>query len=307
MNFLVVGPGAMGCLFAARLTIAGNDVTMLDHNQKRARKINEHGISVNGVSGEYTVHIPTLAGNVPFTPDFILICVKSNNTKEAGESVASLIGPDTTVVTLQNGLGNIEALAEIFGHDRVLGGVTAQGATLLGEGRIMHAGEGETAVGPKGKEEGPAQKLLSAMNKAGFETRLADNVQDLIWGKLIINVGINALTAITRLKNGMIPKINGTRKIMVEAVKEAVIVAEAKGINLPYEEPLGRLIKVCETTKENVASMLQDVLKEKITEVEMIKGAIAREGDRLGIPTPVNRALTNLVQAIQETYEERLR
>lgn len=307
MNFLIVGPGAMGCLFAARLKIAGNDVAMLDHNKKRARRINEHGISVNGVSGEYTVHIPTMAGNVPFTPDFILICVKSNNTKEAGESVASFIGPDTTVITLQNGLGNIEALTEIFGHYRVLGGVTAQGATLLGEGRIIHAGEGETVIGPKGKEEGPAQKLLFTMNKAGFETRLADNVEDLIWGKLIINVGINALTAITRLKNGRIPMINGTRKIMVEAVREAVTVAEAKGINLPYEEPLSRVIKVCEATKENVASMLQDVLKERITEVEMINGAIAREGDRLGIPTPVNRTLTNLVQAIQETYQERLR
>ena len=171
----------------------------------------------------------------------------------------------------------------------------------------MHAGEGETVIGPKGKEEGPAQELLSTMNKAGLETRLADNVEDLIWGKLIINVGINALTAVTRLKNGRIPMINGTRKIMVEAVREAVTVGEAKGINLPYEEPLSRVIKVCEATKENVASMLQDVLKERITEVEMINGAIAREGDRLGIPTPVNRTLTNLVQAIQETYQERLR
>ena len=306
MNFLIVGPGAMGCLFAARLKIAGNDVAILDHNEKRARKINEHGINVNGVSEEYTVHIPTIAGNVPFTPDFILICVKSINTKEAGESVASFIGPDTTVVTLQNGLGNIETLTEIFGHDRVLGGVTAQGATLLGEGKIKHAGEGETVIGPKGKEEGPAQKLLSTMNKAGFQTRLADNVEDLIWGKLVINVGINALTAITRLKNGRIPMINGTRKIMEDAVMEAVTVAEAKAITLPYEDPLSRVITVCEATKDNVASMLQDVLKERITEVDMINGAIVREGDALGIPTPVNGVLTNLIQAIQETYQERL-
>lgn len=245
MNFLVVSPGAMGCLFAARLKIAGNDVAMLDHNKKRARKLNEHGRRVSGVSREYTFHIPTMAGHVPFTPDFILICVKSNNTKEAGESVTSFLQSDTSVITLQNGLGNIEVLAEIFGHDRVLGGITAQDATLLGEVRIMHVGEGETVIGPKGKEGGPVRNLLSAMNKAGFETRLADNVEDLIWEKLIINVGINALTAITKLKNGSLPMINGTRKIMVEAVREAVIVAKAKGIDLPYEEPLGRVIKVC--------------------------------------------------------------
>ena len=170
----------------------------------------------------------------------------------------------------------------------------------------MHAGEGVTVIGPKGEDGGPAQKLLSTMKKAGFETRLADNVEDLIWGKLIINVGINALTAITRLKNGRIPMINGTRKIMEEAVTEAVAVAEAKAITLPYEDPLSRVIKVCEATKDNVASMLQDVLKERITEVDVINGAIVREGDALGIPTPVNSVLTNLVQAIQETYQERL-
>jgi len=306
MKFLVVGPGAVGCLFSARLKAAGNDVVLLDHNEKRAQKINEHGIHVNGVSGEYTVHIHTVAGNVPFTPDYILICVKSNDTKEAGESVAPFIGPDSTVVTFQNGLGNTETLAEIFGQTKVLGGVTAQGATLLGEGKIKHAGEGETVIGPKGKEEGPAQKLLSTMNKAGFETRLADNVEELIWGKLVINVGINALTAITRLKNGRIPMINGTRRIMEDAVREAVTVAEAKRIILPYEDPLSRVITVCEATRDNVASMLQDVLKERITEVDMINGAIAREGDVLGIPTPVNSVLTNLIQAIQETYQERL-
>ena len=307
MSFLVVGPGAMGCLFAARLKTAGNDVTLLDHNKKRARRINEQGVSVNGVSGKYTVHIPTTAGNVPFSPDFISICVKSNDTRKAGDSVSSSIGPDTIVFTLQNGLGNIETLAKIFGNEKILGGVTSQGSTLLGEGKIRHAGEGETIIGPKGKEEGPAQKLASILNKAGFKTHLTDNVEELIWGKLIINVGINALTAITRLRNGRIPITNGTRNIMEEAVREAVTVAEAKGINLPYKEPLSKAIKVCEATKENVASMLQDVLKERITEVEMINGAIVREGDKLGIPTPVNRTLTNLVKAIQETYQERVR
>ena len=306
MNLLIVGPGAMGCLFAARLKNAGNDVTLLDHNKKRARKINKQGISVNGVSGKYTVQIPTMAGNVPFSPDFIFICVKSNDTRAAGESVSSCVGADTKIVTLQNGLGNIEILSNIFKDEKVLGGVTAQGATLLGEGSIRHAGEGETIIGPKGKEEDSAEKLASILNNAGFKTHLTDNVEELIWGKLIINTGINALTAITRLRNGRLPITSGTRDIMADAVREAVTVAEAKGINLPYKDPLNRVIKVCEATKENVASMLQDVLKERITEVEMINGAIVREGDKLGIPAPVNRTLTNLVKTIQDTYQERL-
>lgn len=306
MKFLVVGPGAMGCLFAARLKNAGNEIALVDYDKGRAQKITDQGITVTGISGTYSVHIPTVVGAAPFAPDFILICVKSTDTRAAGEGVSGSMGPETMVVTLQNGLGNREILAEIFGPGKVLGGVTAQGATLLDEGMIRHAGEGETVIGPAGTEDGPVQKLVSVMNQAGFKTRWADNVEELIWGKLVINVGINALTAITRLKNGRIPAIKGTRAVMEAAVKEAVSVARARGVQLPYEDPLTRVIAVCEATKENVSSMLQDVLKQRATEVETINGAIAREGDVLGIPTPVNRTLTELVNAIQTTYQERL-
>ena len=306
MKFLVVGPGAMGCLFAARLSIAGNEVALADHDKDRAQKITEQGIKVTGISGTYAVRIPTVIGAAPFAPDFILICVKSTDTRAAGEGVSGSIGPETMVVTLQNGLGNREILAEIFGQEKVLGGVTAEGATLLDEGMIRHAGEGETFIGPAGAEDGPVQKLVSVMNQAGFKTRSADKVEELIWGKLVINVGINALTAITRLKNGLLPAIKGTRAVMEAAVEEAVSVARARGVRLPYEDPLTRVIAVCDATKENVSSMLQDVLKRRATEVEAINGAIARQGAVLGIPTPVNRTLAELVNAIQTSYQDRL-
>jgi 2-dehydropantoate 2-reductase len=306
MKFLVVGPGAMGCLFAARLRIAGNEVALVDHDRDRAQKITEQGIRVTGISGTYEVRIPTVVGHAPFAPDFILICVKSTDTGAAGEGVSGSMGKETMVVTLQNGLGNMEILEEIFGPGRVLGGVTAEGATLVDEGVIRHAGEGETVIGPAGEEDGSVHKLVSVMNQAGFKTRSAEKVEELIWGKLVINVGINALTAITRLKNGLLPAIKGTRAIMEAAVEEAVSVARARGVRLPYEDPLTRVIAVCEATKENVSSMLQDVLKQKATEVEAINGAIAKEGDVLGIPTPVNRTLTELVDAIQTSYRDRL-
>ena len=147
--------------------------------------------------------------------------------------------------------------------------------------------------------------MVTAFNQAGFQARSVKDVKDLIWGKLLINVGINALTAITGLKNGRLPEMDGTRLIMEEAVKEAVAVAEAKNINLPYPDPIGRVIEVCRATAGNIASMLQDVLKEKLTEIDFINGAIVREGQALGIPTPVNLTLTSLVQVIQKTYQER--
>lgn len=306
MKLLIVGPGAMGCLFAARLKNAGYDVTLLDYIAERAAQINEQGIMVEGVTGEYKVKVPTFAGHIPSPPDLVLICVKSYKTQEASQTIKPWLPPEATVVTLQNGVGNLEILEEVFGRDRILGGVTSEGATLLGPGQIRHAGQGETLIGPGGDPDGPAEKLVSVFGQAGMKTKSVDNVYDLIWGKLIINVGINALTAITRLKNGRLPDLPGTRVIMEEAVKEAVAVAKAKNIQLPYPDPLGRVMDVCEATAGNVASMLQDVLKGRRTEVDAINGAIVREGEAFGIPTPVNLTLTSLVQAIQETYHERI-
>lgn len=306
MQFLIVGPGAMGCLFAARLKRAGFKVTLLDYDRERAALVNSRGVTVEGILGEYTIKVPTLADNPRITPDLVMICVKSYKTREAGESVKSMIGQDTKILTLQNGIGNLEVLEDIFGRARVLGGVTAEGATLLEPGRIRHAGQGETVIGPSGEPESIVALTVTALSKAGFRVRSEQNVQNLIWGKLVINAGINALTAITGLKNGRLPEFPGTRSILVEAVKEAVAVAEAKGIELPYPEPVERVIGVCQATAGNIASMLQDVLKRQKTEIEAINGAIAREGQSAGIPTPVNQTLTSLVQTIQQTYQERV-
>jgi 2-dehydropantoate 2-reductase len=261
---------------------------------------------VQGLSEEYRVKVPTISNTLSTVPDLVLICVKSYKTREAAQAIEPFIGPKTVLVTLQNGVGNVEILQEIFGEDRVLGGVTAEGATLLGPGKIKHAGRGDTIIGPGRDPDGPAEKLVSAFNRAGFNSKSADHVTDLIWGKLIVNVGINPLTAITRLKNGRLPGLPAIRIIMEEAVREAVEVSQAKGIDLPYPDPLARVIEVCHATAENVASMLQDVLNKKQTEIDAINGAIVREGKELNIPTPINLTLTSLVQAIQDSYMERV-
>ena len=307
MEFLIVGPGAMGCLFAARLKKAGHHVTLLDHMEERADLINKQGIKIEGILGEYTVSVPTVTGQLSGFPDVAVVCVKANETKQAAEDIEPLIGQKAYVLTLQNGLGNVAVLQEVFGKDRVLGGVTAEGATLLGHGHVKHAGQGETKFGSDVSLGNVLSEIVSAFNDAGFDTRSANNVNSLIWGKLIVNVGINALTAITRLKNGRLPDIEGTRLIMEHVVKEAVDVADAKCVELPYPDPLGRVVEVCRATSGNIASMLQDVLKQGTTEIAFINGAIVREGQALGIPTPVNHTLTSLIQAIQDTYRERVR
>jgi 2-dehydropantoate 2-reductase len=307
MNFLVVGPGAMGCLFAVRLARAGHGVTLLDYREDRARLLREQGLRLEGVSGDHRVVVPVQTGPLAYPLDLALICVKAGRTREAAQGLARWLPHGTRLLTLQNGLGNLETLVDVFGEDRVLGGVTAEGATLLGVGHVRHAGRGETVIGPSGRAADSISGILSAFDAAGFHIKAVSSVTELIWGKLIVNVGINALTAITGVRNGQIPKIQGTRALMAEAVEEAVAVARAKGIRLPYPDPLARVIEVCEATGPNIASMLQDVLNERGTEVKYINGAIVREGAALGISSPVNRTLAHLVGAIEESYGERVR
>jgi len=302
MQFLIVGPGAMGCLFASRLGMAGYDVTLLDYNRERAEKISRQGIIVEGVTGEYTVNVPVTVEETGSQPDYVLICVKAIKTREAGEEIAPWLPKKSMIATLQNGIGNIETLTGIFGKERVVGGVTSEGSTVLGWGRIRHAGRGSTIFGPKDYRGARLENLVSAFNKAGFKAESTADVEGLIWGKLIINAGINALTAITRLKNGRLPDLEVACLVMEEAVREAAAVAEAKKIRLPYQDPFRRVLDVCHDTAGNTSSMLQDVFNKKATEVDYINGAIVREGDVFGIPTPTNRVLTSMVQAIQESY-----
>jgi len=306
MEILIIGPGAMGCLFAARMFNAGYKVTLLDHNKKRAEKITRQGIIVQGISGDYTARVPVISEPSGIKPDIIFICVKSGKTSNAAEAIKGIITESTLVATLQNGLGNIEILSEILGDNRVIGGITSEGVTSLGNGKIRHAGTGNTVLGPRKNLGDPLEMIVAALNKAGFTASSADNVDDLIWGKLIISVGINALAAITGLKNGQLPEFKGSLSIMQHAVNEAVSVSKAKNINLPYDDPFEKVLGVCNDTSENIASMLQDVLNKRATEIDFINGAICREGKKFGIPTPVNQTLTSLLRTIQVSYDERL-
>lgn len=300
MHILVVGAGAMGCLFSSYLKKAGHEVSLLEILPERVDRINRQGIRIEGVSGRHRVKVPAFARPPSVEPDLAIVCVKAYDTLQAARNIQDVLRPDTRVLTLQNGLGNVEILAEVLGGERVLGGVTAEGATLLGPGRIRHAGQGSTIL--QASPDGEA--IVTVFRDAGFQARAEANIQDFIWGKLLVNVGINALTAVTRLRNGRLPELEGSRQIMEEAVSEALAVAKAVGVSIPFPDPWGTVVEVCRNTAGNLASMLQDVLKHQPTEIAFINGAIVREGKRLGISTPVNATLASLVTVIQETYEE---
>jgi 2-dehydropantoate 2-reductase len=304
-DITVVGPGAIGCLFGAMLGEAGHRVTMLDIHAERAEKIDRDGIHVRGVSGERrvvvraTAHPPDVAGT-----ELVIIATKSYDTAEAVAGIAGVVGASVPVLTLQNGLGNVEVIGNAVGEERAVGGITAQGATLVSAGSIIHAGTGRTVVGtPSNKLTDCVKLVRDVLESAGFKPQVSENLEATIWSKLIINVGINALTAITRLNNGRLLEFEGTRRIMADVVAEGVSVAAAKGIRIAHDDPLTQVEEVCRLTAANVSSMLQDVLARRRTEIDAINGAIARIGQELRIATRVNAALTALVRTIESSYE----
>lgn len=305
MKIVIVGPGAMGCLFAALLSKSGQECRVLDHLADRAKILSENGLHVEGVSGELRVKVPVSAEPADMAQaELVLICVKSYHTREAIAALAPFLNEEARILTLQNGVGNVEALSEICGKNRVWGGITSQGATVLESGHIRHAGTGPTLIGAAAGpgQEARLNEVAEAFRLAGFPTEIEARVEPLIWSKLVINVGINPLTALTRLKNGQLLDYPGTVGLMEQSVEEALAVIRCLGIDLIYPDPLERVKTVASATAGNIASMLQDVLSQRRTEIDSINGAVVREGLRLGIPTPVNETLTHLVKTIEASY-----
>ncbi|MDD5109387.1 MAG: 2-dehydropantoate 2-reductase, partial [Candidatus Omnitrophica bacterium] len=199
---------------------------------------------------------------------------------------------------------NIEIISEIVGEERVIAGITSEGATLIDIGKIRHCGRGETIIGTiNGKTPVEIRSIREIFNKIGFETKMSRDIKSLIWSKLIINVGINALAAITRLPNGKLIEHEGTKRILRDAVTEATRIAKRKRIKLIFDDPLAKVEAVCESTSANLSSMLQDVLRKKRTEVDFINGVIVRLGQELGISVPTNKFLLDLIKTIELSYE----
>lgn len=309
MKIVIVGPGAMGCLFAGYFVKKKQgEVWLLDKNPHRAKRLKNSGIKVEQHNSSFTVKINITAKAQEIgSCELAIICVKSYDTEDAVKSLEPILTKDSQILTLQNGLGNMEMISEIIGRERVLGGVTAHGATLVGEGHTRHAGKGDTIIGKTdGKLTVSMRPIRELFNRAGFAARLTRDIKGVIWSKLIINAGINALSALTRLHNADLIKNPGTREIVAMAVTEATRLAKKKRIKLLYDDPIQKVESVSKATGNNVSSMLQDVLKKKRTEVDYINGAILRQAKSLNIPTPANEILANLIRSVESSYAQQI-
>jgi 2-dehydropantoate 2-reductase len=201
----------------------------------------------------------------------------------------------------------VETIAEVVGEERVLAGMTNHASTLKGIAQIEHNGRGETVIGHLGgKIPAAVRQIREVFNKAQVETKVSRNIKGVLWSKLIVNAGINALSAILRVRNGALRENAEAASILRAAVGEAVKVARRKRIKLIYDDPLAKVEAVCQKTSENVSSMLQDVLAGRRTEIDYINGVIVKQGRLSGVPTPVNQTLCDLVKGIERSYAQQI-
>ena len=309
MKITIIGPGALGTLLAASLTTKSKfplDLWLLDYKPERAKLLNEQGLILekNGRQTNCKVNATSDPGKIGPT-DIIILCVKYPDFAAGLQHAARLTHSDSLLITLQNGIGHLEILNTEKTSPAIVLGVTAMGANLVSPGHVREAGSGLTRIGflKPANFAGSLHlaKVCNAMNDCGMETAIVDNILDYVWSKLLINAGINALTAIHRCPNGKLLESDDTLNIMTAAVKEGEAVARAKGIQVP-DDPVILTIDVCRRTSQNLSSMLQDINNKRRTEIDSINGEIVAAGKKLGIPTPVNEDLVNKLKEIEENY-----
>jgi 2-dehydropantoate 2-reductase len=294
-EILIVGTGALANLFGARLAGSGKQVTLLGTWQAGLSALQAHGVRVQ--DGETTRKYPVrAASSLEGLSDvrLALVLVKSWQTPRAAKQLARVLSPNGVALTLQNGLGNGEVLAEQLGADRVAQGVTTTGATLLAPGRVRPGGEGTISLGMHPRV-GACADLLQG---AGFDVEMIQDLQTVQWKKLLVNAAINPLTALLNVPNGRLLEKEQTRRLIALIVLEVQKVAVQKGIPFGFENPVQLVEDVARKTASNISSMLQDRRRGAPTEIDAICGAVVRAGKEVQVPTPINQTLLYLMQSL---------
>ena len=289
MKVAVVGPGALGCLFAFRLSRAGNKVSLVDYRSDRADRLEASGITVESATGTTTQRVPVVT-HLPPGQDLILVLTKAHATGNLR------FPPETPVLTLQNGLGNVEALCSLVGSARVLAGTTAEAATLVAEGHTRHVASGLTRLGAW--TSCSVQPVLDALRAAGFQCDSTDSPGQAIWEKAAVNAGINPLTALLNVSNGRLLQIVEARQLMRDLVVEAAKVASTEGYRFS-KSLVEAAEETCRATADNISSMLQDVRAGKRTEIDAISGEILRRAQLASLPTPRTRVVYQLIRGLE--------
>ena len=303
MRIAILGAGAMGSVIGGHLAAAGNDVDLIDIDEGYVTAVNSNGLvlETDGIARAINVRAATRSTNLQ-PVDLIVVLVKSFDTEDAMRATTNLIGPETTVLSLQNGLGHEEILANIVGRKNVIAGKTYVGGMVAGPGHVVAGVKGkETIIGElDGRTTPRIRDVADTFNAANLVTAVTDNILGAMWDKLLINVAAGALSGITGLNFGNLYDLPEVEEAAVEAVAEGMKVARALGISLETNAPQDAWEKASAGLPFDFKpSVLQALEKGMITEIDFINGAVVRAGRKVGISTPVNGTLVACIKGVE--------
>ncbi|WP_396333727.1 ketopantoate reductase family protein [Burkholderia anthina] len=311
MKIAFLGAGALGCAIGSALTEGGHETWLVDRFAAHVEAMSRDGLQVDDERGTRRVAVRATMNPAEVGPvDLIVVLVKSFHTDSAMRGARDLVGPETVVLSLQNGLGHEDVLSEIVGRERVLAGKTYVGGVLRAPGHIQSGVTGKlTIIGElDGRITRRAQAIADAFNSAGLTTTVSDNIVGTMWDKLLINVATGAITGITRLTYGQLYDEPVLKAASLAAIDEAMTVAQAAGIALSIKNAEDAWNMAAEGLSPAFkTSMLQSLEKSSVTEIDFINGAVVRWGERLGVPTPVNATLVACIKGIERAMTDRLR
>ncbi|PLC43024.1 2-dehydropantoate 2-reductase [Ralstonia pickettii] len=311
MKIAILGAGALGCAIGAALTEGGHETWLISRSPAHVNAMRGEGLRVDDAQG--TRRIPVLAATQAAevgVAELVIVLVKSFQTDAAMRGATALVGPDTLVLSLQNGLGHEAILAEIVGRERVLAGKTYVGGVLRGPGHIQSGVVGKaTYIGElDGRLTPRVQAIADAFNAAGLATTVSENIVGTMWDKLLVNVATGALTGITRLTYGQLYEDALLKATSLAAVAEAIAAAQAAGVKLSMTDPEQAWALAAEGLPAAFkTSMLQSLEKGSITEIDFINGSVVRYGQQYGVPTPVNATLVACIKGIERAMADRQR
>ncbi|WP_211460901.1 ketopantoate reductase family protein [Collimonas silvisoli] len=302
---MIVGAGAMGCLFGARLAQAGYELMLVDVWREHIDAINSAGLKIETEQGEQTVKINAgTADAIDFRPDLVIVFTKTLHTAAALDSVCHLFDDRTCLLTLQNGLGNVDTAAEFIPIERVMHGVTNYPSDLQGPGRVSSKGSGYVKIyGADGQLRRENQLIAEAFSKAGFNCVLDPDVERAIWEKVAFNAALNSLTAVTGMTVGEVGASASGPLLAQRIVAETGLVARSKNIAMDEDAVWQSVGKAFAEHADHKPSMLQDVIHRRKTEIGAINGAIAELALESGIEVPVTETLYHLVRMIEQKLE----
>lgn len=302
MRIAILGAGAMGILFGGCLS-QENQTWLVDVNQERVKTITDKGVKIREMDGTDRLFYPGAVTDTADLPqmDLVIIFVKAMFTREALEANRNLIGPDTYLMTLQNGAGHEKQLLAFVDRSHVIIGSTQHNSSVLADGYVNHGGGGRTSIGLLGGSGSCLQKIADTFTTCGFDCVISDQVQYQIWDKLFLNTAASSLTAILQVPLGFILEDSYACEIMEKLAREAVAVANAMGMrDFQAERVIEDIKNVLSHSRGGYTSIYADIKNGLHTEVDTISGSVVEAAKEVQIPVPCHELVVSLIHAMED-------